>query len=815
MTKEEQEKARRGREAIFGDGVQGLRNRRKTNFGVWLLFALAFLLTLIIVPKGGLIPEYHDPGEIASRDIKSPRDLLVEDKPLTRAKQDEAWAAVPPVYDYQTTAGRQAVERIRSGLQLLLELRNVENPPAQNEFLPQLESDFGVPLTETEFSALIDLPLDPQIPHQASELLAQVFERPIVANLQVFEADRRKTILVRDVTTGEELPGGVLERTFGLNEALEQAKALLGEMAGLSPVQHQTLLKLVQQQLRPSLVFNEEETSRLRQQARDEVKPVLFQVKKGEMIVREGERVSADQILKLRAIRESGRDNRSLPTAFGLLSCTVLLIYIGYFYAHSNIRKFRPDSRDLLFLAMVMLALFMLIKISIFIATALGNTFAYIDSSAYFYAIPFALGAMLVRIVLNAETALLFSICTSILVGVLFGNSLPMALLALVSSLVGAHGVRHCQERSSIYRAGMWVGLANAALLIGIHFLAGRGFELLLAWKVCFGLFGGLLSTVFVTGTIPLVEAMFKYTTDIKLLELANMNSPVLRQLMVEAPGTYHHSILVGNLVEAAAESIHANPLLARVAAYYHDIGKIKKPLYFIENGGRQRNKHDKLAPSMSALILMSHLKDGVELAKEHKLGPELIDIIQQHHGTSLIKFFYDRAKTQTDADMPQPDERDYRYPGPKPQTREAALIMLADAIEAASRTLQDPTPARIQGMVQKLINNIFIDGQLDECELTLKDLHLIAKSFNRVLAGSFHHRVDYPEPVHIVREKAEVKEDPEKNGKAEKEEKPVVEEKVKEKHEDTDREPAGEAKDPEAAAAEDSPEDLKRLGIS
>lgn len=806
MTKEEQEKARRGRAVIFGDGVQGLRNRRKPRLGAWLLFAVALLLTLIIVPKGGFIPDYHAPGEIASRDIKSPRDLLVEDTPLTQAKRDEAWVAVPPVYDYQVPAGRQAVERIRSGLQLLLQLRNVENPPTQEEFLPQLESDFGVPLTLVEYQALIDLPLDPQIPHQASELLGQVFERPIVANLQVFNADRKKKILVRELASGEELPNGVLERTFGLSEALEQAKALLSEMPGLSPVQGQTLLKLVQQQLRPSLSYSQEETDLRRQQARDEVKPVLFQIKKGEMVVREGERVTADQILKLRSIRSSGRDNRSLPTALGLLTCALLLIYIGFYYAQANIRKFRPDSRDLLFLALVFLSQFMLIKISIFIATALGNTFAYIDSSTYYYAIPFALGAMLVRIVLNAETALLFSVCSAIFIGVLFGNSLPMALLALTSSLVGAHGVRHCQERSSIYRAGMWVGLANAAVLIGIHLLAGRSFELQLAWKLCFGLFGGLLSTVFVTGTIPLVEAIFKYTTDIKLLELANMNSPILRQLMVEAPGTYHHSILVGNLVEGAAEAINANPLLARVSAYYHDIGKIKKPLYFIENGGHQRNKHDKLAPSMSALILMSHLKDGVELAKEHKLGPELIDIIQQHHGTSLIKFFYDRAKSQTGADMPQPDARDYRYPGPKPQTREAALIMLADAIEAASRTLHDPTPARIQGMVQKLINNVFIDGQLDECDLTLKNLHMIAKSFNRVLAGSFHHRVDYPEPVHIVREKVE---------KEERRDKEVVTEEVKEKHENSDRQPPEETKDPEAPAAEDSAEDLKRLGIS
>ena len=800
MTRDERRKAQDGRSAFFGDGVQGLRNRRKPRLGAWLLFAVALLLTLVIVPKGGFIPDYHAPGDIASRDIKSPRDLLVEDIPLTQAKREEAWAAVSPIYDYQATAGSLAVERIRRGLTQLLEQQNLAEAPDQDAFLPQLEADFGVPLTLAEYQALIHLPLDQKIPELTGAALTQVFERPIVANLQIFSADREKKILLREQASGKDLPPEILEKTFGLSEALEQAKLLLGQIPALSPVQHLTLLKLVQQQLRPSLSYNQEETERLRQIARDEVKPVLFQIKKGEMIVREGERITADQILRLRSIRESGRDNRSLQTALGLLACISLLIYICFFYAQVNIRKFRPDSRDMLFLATIFLALFVLIKVAIFIATGLGNTFAYIDSSTYYYAIPFALGAMLVRIVLNSETALLFSVCCAILVGVLFGNSLFMALYAFISSLVGAHGVRFCQERSKLYRAGMWVGLTNAALLIGMHFMAGRSLELELLWKVCFGLGGGLFSAVFVTGTIPLVEGVFKYTTDIKLLELANMNSPILRQLMVVAPGTYHHSILVGNLVESAAEAINANPLLARVAAYYHDIGKVRKPLYFIENSGGQRNKHDKLAPSMSALVLTSHVKDGVELAREHKLGAELADIIQQHHGTALIKFFYDRAKSQTGADMPQPHERDYRYHGPKPQTREAALIMLADAIEAASRTLSDPTSARIQGMVQKLINNVFIDGQLDECELTLKDLHLIAKSFNRILAGSFHHRVDYPEPVHIVREKID---------------KVSPAGKTKDSSENTDREPSAETKDPEASAAEDSAEDLKRLGIS
>jgi len=803
MTKEEKDKSLLRRSAIFKGGVQSLRNQRQPRLGGWLLFLVAALLTLIIVPKGGLIPDYYAPGDIATRDIKSSRDLLAEDIPLTQAKRDEAANTSPLIYDLDTTSGRHAINRIRQGLGLLLLQQGDEEPVREEDLLLQLETDFGVPLTDEEFKPLLDLALNQNIAVLTGDLLSPIFTRPIVANFQAFNVDRDKGLLALSREGEEKISPERLEATIGLKDALLRAKEQLAQIPGTTAIQQKTLLKLVQQQLRPTLVFNQEKTEQRRLDAREQIAPVLFQIKKGEMVVREGERVTADQILKLQAIRTSGRDNRSLQTAAGLLICSLLLLYIVFYFAQHNISKFHPDSRDLLFLATVFIALFALIKISIFIAAAMGNSFAYIDSSAYLYAIPFAVGAMLVRIVLNSEIAFLFAVCSAVLVGVLFGNSLLMALYVLIGSLVGAHGVRHCQQRTALYRAGLWVGLTNVAMLIGTQLLNGRNFELQSLWNLGFGLFGGLASAIIVNGVVPLVESFFKYTTDIKLLELANMNAPILRQLMIEAPGTYHHSILVGNLAEAAAESINANPLLTRVAAYYHDIGKIKKPLYFIENSGGQRNKHDKLAPSMSALILTSHVKDGVDLAREHKLGAKLVDIIQQHHGTTLIKFFYDRAKTQADPGMQQIDERDYRYHGPKPQTREAALIMLADAVEAASRTLADPTPARIQGMVKKLINNIFIDGQLDECDLTLKDLNLIAKSFNRIMAGSFHHRVDYPEPVHIVRDKGDVAD------------KTSVKEKVKFNSADSDRKSSAATQDPEAIIAEDSPEDLRRLGIS
>jgi putative nucleotidyltransferase with HDIG domain len=298
---------------------------------------------------------------------------------------------------------------------------------------------------------------------------------------------------------------------------------------------------------------------------------------------------------------------------------------------------------------------------------------------------------------------------------------------------------------------------------------------------------GGIVAGIVTAGIAPIFEIAFGYTTDITLLELANLERPIIRQLMIEAPGTYHHSVIVGNMVEAAAAEIGANPLLAKACGYYHDIGKIKKPLYFIENQKNGKNRHDKLAPSMSKHILVAHVKEGVEMAKQNKLGQAIIDTIRQHHGTSLITYFYEKAKKQKGEDAVKID--DFRYPGPKPQTKEAGLVMLADVVEAASRTLDNPTPSRIQGLVQNLINKIFSDGQIDNCELTLKDLHKIAKTFNRILSGIHHHRIEYPEKSSSI------------NGKV--------------KDESPDRQQAKQSQNFSRNDTEEGSGHLKRLGLS
>ena len=356
---------------------------------------------------------------------------------------------------------------------------------------------------------------------------------------------------------------------------------------------------------------------------------------------------------------------------------------------------------------------------------------------------------MLVAIFQGMGVAASFSLIISVLAALVVGGQVEFFVYFFISSIVAAYGVRHCRDRGVFIKSGLKVSAFNVVLALSIEALYGSFYTVEVFIAVSSAFIGGILVAVIATGILPLIEMSFGYTTDIKLLEQANMDQPLLRELMVQCPGTHHHSVIVSNMVEATAEAINANPLLAKVAAYYHDIGKMKKPLYFVENQLPRENKHEKLAPSMSSLILISHVKDGVELAKKHRLGNEIIDIIRQHHGTSLITFFYEKAKEQSEKKgekAHQVKKEDFRYPGPKPQTKEAGLVMLADVVQAASKTLVEPTAARIQGMVQKIINKVFSDGQLDECELTLKDLNEIAKSFNKTLSGIFHHRIEYPE---------------------------------------------------------------------
>jgi hypothetical protein len=466
-----------------------------------------------------------------------------------------------------------------------------------------------------------------------------------------------------------------------------------------------------------------------------------YKVTKGEIIVEAGHRVTerAARILE-ELVRREGVGNRR-QAYLGLSILILVLFYLFY----RDIRRYRPslisETRKMFLLSFLLLVTVVISLFSKYIFSLVAERIQF-DSAAIGFALPLAAGAMLTSLLLDFHLALGFSFIVSLLFGIVFKGDPFMPIYYFLGSIVSALSVFHSKRRTAVLRAGALTGLVNVIAIAGIDLYKGE-FLIRGTHDLAAGFVGAVIVSIIVSVTLPFFETLFDIATDIKLLELLDPNQPLLKELVYKSPGTYHHSIVIGNLAEAAAEAIGENPLLARVGAYYHDVGKVRKPEYFIENQRIAENKHDRLMPSMSSLIIASHVKDGVEVAREHKLPTEVIDIIQQHHGTSLITYFYQKAK-----DL-QPyvkiAEEDYRYSGPRPRTKVAAIVMLSDSVEAASRTLEDPTPQRIQALTNSVITRIFLDDQLSMCDLTLKDLRVIARSFNLILTGIFHHRIDYP----------------------------------------------------------------------
>ncbi len=438
----------------------------------------------------------------------------------------------------------------------------------------------------------------------------------------------------------------------------------------------------------------------------------------------------------------------SIQTRFGSgeLIGGFLISSLLMFILYRDIMRYKPAYTKkynmLLLLGLLLISTLLIGRLFGYLMFSLSKGLEYQSPESALYGIPIAAGAMFVSLLFDFHTAITFSFTVSLLTG-LWLHDAAFSVYAFVGSITAAFSVIRCKKRSELLKGGAYVIAANVVAVIIILLFKGDLFTLKAPSSIMFAVIGGMSVAALVSLLLPLVEYLFKVTTDISLLELLDLNQPIMKSLMVTAPGTYHHSVIVGNLVESAAEAVGANPLLARVSAYYHDIGKIKMPDYFVENQAGAASRHEKLTPHMSTMIIVNHVKEGIELAKQYKLPEPLLEIIEQHHGNMLVTYFYQKAKEK--GDIVVPVEEDYKYPGPKPQTRVAALVMMADAVEAASRVLTEPTPARIASLVDRIINHIFLEGQLDECELTLKDIHEIKKRFTYILTGIFHKRIDYP----------------------------------------------------------------------
>jgi putative nucleotidyltransferase with HDIG domain len=757
--------------SVMGKQSSVKDNRSQSKTLKWLLLTFVSLaISLLLFPNVLTKPKVYGIGDVAERDIKASSDFLIKNEELTEKDREKAVKEVLSVYDFDSS-GSNLIPRVKEAFSAsrkhladsfpmvnaekslspsegnMVPVSSVADNPMEDRFFTILE----IPLDERGFDRIMKLGFPADVEESIIRLISPVLKKGVVGNRMMLMSQIEKGgIILHEISTQKEVKVTDSNRFYDLEEArnyMQRQKKKLKESVN-SSVLAEISIEMAQTLLVPNLTFNQRETELRKDIARRSIKPVYFKIKKGEMLVREGERITPDHLLKLSEENRSQERKDMLGRLPAMAVLLGILLSVINLVAVSGAKSFRGDGKEVLFMSITLLMIFLSVWAYNFVAEELARGFHYLTSRALLFAMPVACGAMLISIFHGIGIAVAFSFVISVLSSLLIEGRIEFLIYFFVNSVVAAYGVRSCSDRGTLIKTGIKVGLVNIILSLSIEVVYGSLHAMEAFVAAASGFVGGSFAGIIATGILPLIEMSFGFTTDIKLLELANLDQPLLRGFMVQAPGTYHHSVVISNMVEATAKAVQANPLLAKVSAYYHDIGKMKKPRYFIENQIGCENKHEKLAPSMSSLILTSHVKDGVELAREHKLGREIIDIIQQHHGTSLISFFFEKAKARVlkkGSKSTEIKEEGFRYPGPKPQTKEAGLVMLADMVEAASRSLIDPTPSRMQGMVQKIINKVFSDGQLDECELTLKDLHVIAKSFNKTLSGIFHHRVEYP----------------------------------------------------------------------
>ena len=747
-----------------------LDDNTRIRWGILVLSTILFII--ILYPSLVITKHRYNLGDVVERDIKAPKDFFIEDETATGKNRQQAIAEVLTVYDYDANLANtlqlnveQAFGDVRALIEASKKLTRSElinqsapvgiHPEEQHPSLEtqiwekheQFEETIGIRVSKGAYRALANQEFSTDIVNLITKIMNKILVNGVVTNKEILLKELDNGIILRDVDTKKEKIAGNLNQFYGLNQAKAMVRTI-GQpyLQDLDYTLKNLVVDFVQEIIQPNITLNRNETQERENKIAAEIKPVLYKIKAGEMLLREGARVTEFDLLKLEALQAQTKKEQVLLSSLGaamLLMCLLITTYILHLNYQGRMAIYHV--KNLLLLASLALTFFFLAEVSASFSELLTrNSPVSIPVTSINFGIPLAAGAMIICLFLGLKVAVPMALVMAIGFTFIFQNNFEMFMYFLIGGTMAAYWLRDCRERKVFVIAGTKLGVLNIILATAIHFYMGELSTTKLLWDWAFAFMGGVVTGIVTAGIVPLVEIAFDYTTDITLLELANLDRPIMRRLMIEAPGTYHHSVIVGSLVEAAAAEIGANPLLAKVCGHYHDIGKIKKPLYFIENQTNGKNKHDKLAPSMSGLILIAHIKDGVEIARENKLGQLITDTIRQHHGTSIIKFFFEKAKQRKGEDSGKID--DFRYPGPKPQTKEAGLVMLADVVEAASRTLDNPTPSRIQGLVQNLINQIFSDGQLDACELTLKDLHSIAKSFNKILYGIHHHRIEYHE---------------------------------------------------------------------
>lgn len=662
-------------------------------------FVVIYLLLFFTLWPQGIAVEQGMPSP---QTIYAPRDVI--DHHTTNQLKEEAADAVPEIYDHAPEVLEEGKEKLDFFFQ---QIRLAQGMDEDDERVLWLRERIDIQVPTESLRALL---------RQSDDSLNDLQNR--VQNIY-------NEIMLQGI------------KDDGKQAAMRQVMQEIN-LLPFSPEIKQGMEKLFAEIVRPNMIYNEAATEASREAARQAQEPV--RILKNSLIIQEGERVTERHISQLEALGMLDSSSH-IGGYVGLFLLLIIVFFVVIYYIYLFNREIYENANYIALLGLIVV-----------LTLVLGLAARYFSG----YLIPVAMAAILITVLFEARLAMLFNIVLALFLGFVVDGELSFFVVTLLGGLVAIYSVTHLKQRSDLTRAGFYIAAVNVATIIAI-FLMNQGFQLDYDYlrefsiAVLAGIGNGLFSAVMAIGLLPFLESAFGLTTAVTLLELADPGRPLLRKLLVETPGTYHHSILVGNMAEAASEAVGADPLLSRVAAFYHDLGKTRRPYFFVENQFMNTNPHEKISPNLSALIIRSHVKDGLEMARKEKLPLPVMEIMAQHHGRSLISFFYQKALENRKYEEKKertalPEEADFRYEGPLPQTKEAAIIMLADAVEAAVRSLSQPAANRIEGVIRRIIKEKLNDGQLDEAPLTLKDLDKIGDTFIRILSGLFHQRIEYPE---------------------------------------------------------------------
>lgn len=652
---------------------------------VWLVVFLFYFGVLVFDFLPSLVEVTV--GQVAPDDIVSPRTVEIVDTEKTEQLREQAVKEVKPVYELDTTVEYQAISNVMHFLDVL------ENSKVKN--FVELKQALPIRLKDDMVKRLFSLRRD--------------------------ELYKLRNALIQTVR-------GVLNKGISPQNLNIVDQLILNEVSkiDISEDMRKIVITLARYFIKPNLYLNMEETIRRQNEARNAVPPVKYTVLKGQVIVRKGDVVTKEHIKYLEALGLTKRKPNILGIiGLGLIILLSEIVIVGF------IESYLPNIY-------ANVSLNWLVAILMLIGLVLVKGFSLLS----IYLIPLATLSILATVLLDYRISILVSMFSGLLPSISNPDIIRFYIPIFIGSLVGTLYTKRVTQRGDLTKAGLFISLSQIFSVGAVSFIGYSDVRSILL-NVIYGAGSGILSSVFAIGLMPYLEHLFRIVTAIRLTELTNFTQPLLKRLMLEAPGTYHHSILIGNLAEAAGEALDANLPLIRAGSYYHDIGKIRRPYFFIENQIGGENLHDKLSPNLSRLIILQHVDDGIMLARQYKIPEQIIDFIREHHGTSLVSYFYHQALKESPGNV---KEEDYRYKGPKPRTKETAIVMLADAVEAAVRSLSDPSLQKIEDTVRGIISDRLNDGQLDESPLTLRDIEVITQSFIKVLNGIFHPRIEYPE---------------------------------------------------------------------